>query len=289
MNVRIIANPVAGGGRGVTKAHQLAHALEAKGVTAEVHATDGPGDAERVAALPGADVVVAVGGDGSANEVANGLKDLNTALAILPLGTANSVAAELNIPHSPAALASLIAERRIRTIDIGRLNGRRFLLCAGAGIDAAVVEYLHARRGKKLTFAGYVYPCLRTAWTYDFPPVRVTVDGNVVCEEAHYVVVGNARFTAGVFPVTREAEIDDGFLDVCAFLRLNAFWASFLVIASWGKRFIRRKRIAYHTGKSIRLEPASGARVPLQVDGDPAGELPAEIDIEAESLRVIAP
>jgi diacylglycerol kinase (ATP) len=287
VRVRVVVNPVAGGGKGIPRAERLVRALGALGHEVESVVTRGPGHATELAGLPGADVVVSVGGDGSANEAANGLA--GATLAILPIGTANVVARELGIPSSPEKAAALIHAGNRRTIDTGVINGRRFLQSAGCGFDAAVVEQVHARRGKKLGYIGYVIPTFATLASYTFPPVRVIVDGRIVCGDAQYAVAGNCVHSAGAFPLTPEAALDSGVFDVCAFRNLTVPRMARLALASFRKGFSRRADVVYTKGTHVRFEPASEVRVPLQIDGDPAGELPATFDIAPASLEIIAP
>lgn len=288
--IRVIANPVSGGGRARALADALRRELERQGQVVELLFTAKPGDAPVFAAREGADCVVAVGGDGTANEVANGLAASQARLAILPVGAANVVARELGLPRSPAGLAALIAAGSTRTMDVGLFGERRFLLGAGAGLDAAVAEAVHHNRaGKKVRISSYVLPALRTIASYAYPKVRVTVDGEMLCEDGQYVVVGNCRRSAGIFAVTPEARIDDGLLDVCVLRNLTWTHLARLLAAVCRPGFARRKDVLYRQGKSVELFPAAGERVPLQVDGDPAGTLPATFRIVPRALEVVAP
>jgi YegS/Rv2252/BmrU family lipid kinase len=289
MNVRVIANPVAGGGRGRVQAEALASTLECGGAEVELVLTQQAGDAEPAAARSGADVVVAVGGDGSINEVVNGLTENDSTLAILPMGTANVVARELRLPRDPAESAALILQGKTMPMDAGLRNGRRFLLGAGAGLDAAVAEAVSRVRGKKSSFWKWVGPSIRTALSYAFPAIRVTVDGEVVSETAQYAVVGNCRYSAGVFPVTPRARIDDGLLDVCLFHDLNAVKLAWLAALVRNPSFIERKDIVYRQGKRIAFAVAGETAAPLQVDGDPAGRIPADFEVEEKAVSVITP
>ncbi|MDZ4861028.1 MAG: acylglycerol kinase family protein, partial [Candidatus Hydrogenedentes bacterium] len=114
MHVRIIANPISGGGRGPASAESLADALRKLGSSCDVRITTCAGDAHAWAGEPGADCVVSVGGDGTLNEIANALAGTDTLLATLPMGTANVVARELGTPLEPNALAELIVQRKTR-------------------------------------------------------------------------------------------------------------------------------------------------------------------------------
>ncbi|MCB9879897.1 MAG: NAD(+)/NADH kinase [Planctomycetes bacterium] len=140
--VLVIANPISGGGRGKVRAAQLADALRARGLTAECHFTTAAGDAgarARAAADEDWQTLVAVGGDGTVNEVLNGMPDPSRPLAVLPVGTANVLALELGLPKDPQAAAAAIAAGRCRSMTIGVADDRRFLLFCGVGVDGAVV------------------------------------------------------------------------------------------------------------------------------------------------------
>ena len=289
MHVRIIANPISGGGRGPQTAAALASALGARGITAETRITTRAGDAGAWAREPGADCVVSVGGDGTLNEVANALAGAGIPIAALPLGTANVVARELRAPSGPAELAELIAGGTTRTIDAGRNGGRLFLLGAGAGLDAAIVEVVHANRGARLSFASYVWPTVRTILRYTYPPIAVEIDGETVCDDAHYVIVGNCSWSAGVFRATPNALLDDGLLDVCILRNLGVARILWLILLAQLPGFADRAAVVYRQGRTVRLASATGAPVPLQIDGDPGGHLPAEFTIDPQALTVIAP
>ena len=146
MNVCIIANPASGAGRGAQLAEEIRKALAPRVETVEVAVTGACGDAERIAHEVRADCVVSVGGDGTANEILNGMNDRVRTLAIYPAGTANVVARQLGIRRNIAAFAELVARRSVRHIDGGTANGRKFLLGIGAGLDAMIAKQVAARQ-----------------------------------------------------------------------------------------------------------------------------------------------
>ncbi len=289
MHVRIIANPISGGGRGPEVAAALASALEARCVASDVRITTRTGDANAWAKEPGADCVVSVGGDGTLNEVANALAGATVPIATLPLGTANVVARELRTPTDPAALAEFIANGSTRTIDTGHAGDRLFLLGAGAGLDAAIVEVVHATRGKRLSFMSYVWPTIKTVLGYSYPRIAVEVDGETVCADAHYVIVGNCSWSAGVFRATPKASLDDGLLDVCILRNLSILKILWLIVIAQLPGFADRRVVTYRQGREVKLNSSTNARVPLQIDGDPAGELPVTFTVKRRALTVIAP
>lgn len=288
MRVRIIANPVAGGGRGQRKAEELFLRLRDRVESVDLIITTCPGNAEEEAQVPGADLVIAVGGDGTANEVLNGIADTGAALGILPVGTANVVARELRLTHDVEQAAELVAKGARRPMDVGQCNGRRFLLGAGAGLDAAVAAAVKEKRGQKSSVWMWVVPSITTILTYRFPEVRAIVDGNVISDRAQYAIVGNCVYSAGVFPGTPKAKIDDGIFDVCLLHDLNPLRLARLAATVWNPNFIDLPYVTYTQGKEVTFEPVAAA-VPLQIDGDPAGNLPATFTIAPSGVEVFTP
>lgn len=289
MNVRIIANPVAGGGRGKTMADALLQALRSRGAATELYITQGRGDARRVAALGGADCIVSVGGDGTAHEVVNGLKGQDTALAILAVGTANVVARQFKLPLQPEAVAGMVMAGKTTRMDLGLCGEERFVLGAGAGLDAAIVAKVESGRNHTSSLLKWVGPSISTILSYRYPKIRAIVDGVVVSETAEYAIVGNCVMSAAVFPATPHARTDDGLLDVCLLHDLGALKCAGLAVSVFSKGFTQRRDVVYRQGTRIRLEPAGTEAAPLQVDGDPAGQVPADFGVEPGALRLIVP
>src|SRR5205823_14049618 len=136
-----IVNPAAGGGAGARIARHLARDLAAGGVSADVVTSPAAGEAARLASAAvedGYERVIAVGGDGTANEVANGLVGTPVALGLFPIGSGNDFAHGLGYPRRRRQLPRFLANARARRIDVGEVNGRVFLNAAGVGIDGHV-------------------------------------------------------------------------------------------------------------------------------------------------------
>ncbi|GMV99518.1 MAG: hypothetical protein AMXMBFR84_06570 [Candidatus Hydrogenedentota bacterium] len=287
MNVLIIANPIAGGGKGEFTANQLARELRSRGADTHTVITRAQGDARSAAAAHGYDCVASVGGDGTANEVVNGFTGTAVPLAILPLGTANVVAREYGLSRDPAVLAERIVSGKRRVLDLGSANGHRFLMGAGAGFDAAVVNVIHAHRGKKLGLLAWILPTLKTAFTFEPAPIRVVVDGMEIESNAGYVIIGNCRYTAGIIPFTPAAVTDDGLLDVCIIREPRPLRLAWLALRAFFPGFTSLRSITYIKGAVVELSSASNSPVPMQVDGDPAGYLPARFEAISRALTLV--
>ncbi|MBM4047752.1 MAG: YegS/Rv2252/BmrU family lipid kinase, partial [Planctomycetes bacterium] len=218
--IALIVNPTAGRGRAATAAAEAAEHLRAAGLDVRAHATAGRGDGERLARDAG-DVraIVAVGGDGTFNEVLNGVGGRDVPLGLIPVGTANVLARELGLPLDVRRACAVIAAGHSRTVDVGFCNDRRFILMAGMGFDAAVVQELTRSRKGNIRLLSYASPILRALATYDAPPLRVEADGHLLATDARLVILSNARTYALGLQISPQARMDDGLLDVCVFRR----------------------------------------------------------------------
>jgi len=287
----LIANPASGRTRGARMAAALLDLLRVRGADAVLVETTRSGHAREFAArLAGAaEAVLAIGGDGTLNEVVNGMLDAGVSVPILPVpaGTANVVAAELGLPAAPAELAEVALSGAVRIWDAARAGNRAFLMTCGAGFDAAVVEAVHAARaGRSLGLLSYFAPALRIAFGYSFPRMDVSIDGEPAGSPATFVLVGNTRLYGGPFSFFPDARPDDGLLDVCCMR--GAAWPD-LFRHAWGafrRALAACPDVSFHRGTRVRIEAAG--RVPVQIDGDPGGELPVEIGVLPGAVRLLA-
>ena len=291
----LIFNPSAQGGR----ASRFRSHPAIPGGQCVLLATSAPGDARRLAAQAvrdGFQTVIAAGGDGTANEVLNGIAEVPgglraVRLGILPLGTVNVFARELRLPLNTRRAWNVLALARERTIDVGRaeftLDGlpqrRYFLQLAGAGLDSRAIELTEWSVKKKLGPLAYLLAGFK-ALSESRPLVTVRAGQTLAGE---WVAVGNGRFYGGPVPVFPHARLDDGLLDICVLPKTGFF---LLVAALAGlavgrmHQFCRARQLS-----APALTLTSPARVLLQLDGENAGPLPATLSIEPRALRVIVP
>lgn len=289
MKTAIIANPIAGNGRGLRYANALERVLRERGIEATLHITVDAGDGRRFAETVEADCIAVVGGDGTVSEVLNGLRERNVCLAILAAGSVNVVARQLQFPKRPERLAGWIAAGRTQFMDVLDCGGRRVILGGGAGFDAAVAARVKASRRGTLGLRRWVLPTLQTVWASPYPMIRVAVDGREICPASPYVVVGNCPSSAGAFRATPLARTDDGLLDVVAVKQLSLLRLISLAVGSLLPSFPQRTDLVYVQGRQVLLEPADNTPAPLQLDGDPAGTIPAEFTVLPRACTVLAP
>ncbi|RIL04644.1 MAG: hypothetical protein DCC71_13280, partial [Proteobacteria bacterium] len=270
-------------------AERLVRALAARGHAVERFATRAPGDARRcVAEAEGAvDRIVAAGGDGTLNEVVNGLADPgSTPLALLPLGTANMMAGALGIPRDPARLAELVERGRVRRVDMGLAGATRFLGVAGAGFDAMVTEAVRRTRRGALGYRGYAAPILRTLRGYRAPRLRVRLDGGapIACG---FAIVANLPNYGGLFAVTPEARPDSGRLDVCLFRDASFPGLVRIVWPAWRGTLARRADCHVASATHVTIDAEGPASVPVQLDGDAWGATPVEITVRPAAVSML--
>ena len=262
-------------------------------------ATSAPGDARRLAAQAvrdGFKTIIAAGGDGTANEVLNGIADVPggfraARLGILPLGTINVFARELGLPLNARRAWKVVALGRERTIDVGRADfivasrteRRYFMQLAGAGVDSRAIELTDWSVKKKIGFLAYVVAGVK-ALAEKRPLITVRAGETAAGE---WVGVGNGRFYGGPLPIFPRARLDSGLLEVCVLpkanlLRLTAALAGMAV----GRmhQFCSARQLC-----APAFTLTSPARVLLELDGENVGELPATFAVEPGALRVIAP
>ncbi len=237
--------------------------------------------------LPDAAVVVAVGGDGTVREVAEGLLGRAIPLAILPAGTENLVAKQFQIDASPNRLVGTLLNPDIREIDVGLVGQRVFLVVVGVGFDAEVVRRLSRRRRGHITHLDYFLPTLQSFWSHPFPSLSVHADGQVVFEGEGLVFIGNMpRYGVGL-SILKNAVVDDGLLDICIFRcrsRLKLLSHAFRTACG---RHLSSSDVLYSRAREIRV--SSDVPVPFEVDGDDGGDLPADICLSSQKLLILVP
>ncbi|MBM3858550.1 MAG: diacylglycerol kinase family lipid kinase [Verrucomicrobia bacterium] len=282
----VIFNPAARG----EKSQRLRRFLESKaGPDVTLAPTERAGDATRLAAEADG-IVVAAGGDGTINEVVNGLRLPGATLGVLPLGTANVFARELGIPLDLAAAWATLERGVTRVIDLGvaEFAGRQrfFAQLAGVGFDARAVRTANWELKKRFGPLSYVWAGL-AALREQKDDVAVVAEDTGDTARGMAVMVGNGRRYGGPFRLFPDAQLDDGLLDVCVFERGgygNALRHGFGVLCG---RHTQQRGVRCF--RSARFVCRAASPAPLELDGEDAGDVPVLFRLEPRALRVIAP
>ncbi|HEV8230545.1 MAG TPA: diacylglycerol kinase family protein [Candidatus Limnocylindria bacterium] len=283
-----IVNPVAGNGAGATIGARLAQELESSGFKIEIVQTPAPGEAARIAreaSAEGCRTVIAVGGDGTANEIANGLVGTSTALALYPIGAGNDFARMLGYPRRRRDIGRFLAGARRRVIDVGQVNDRIFVNSAGVGIDGYVAERIIASARILGPTLGYFAGSLFGIATYSPRQMRVTIDGTTR-EGRHLVVVAanGTHFGSGMY-IAPGAKPDDGMLDIIVGGDLGR-WASLVALTKiYRGTHIDGKTILAFRARTVDIE--LDRELPTEIDGEPGRARRLAIGIRPGALTVL--
>lgn len=322
MQAELIYNPYSGQ---VTVRHQLHDVvalLNRYGWSVTLRETRKPSEATelaRNAVNRGAKVVIAAGGDGTINEVANGLVNTEVALGVLPVGTTNCWALQMGIPAlNPilpgTRLFKLIAdlEERVQrplpanyyrkvlldaakvlvagntvAVDVGEISGRYFLMWAGIGLDAAIAESIPLREKKALGSWAYVLSAVESGYRHLSTEVCLHLDEEVVKTTSPLIVVSNIQLYGGVMAIGAKACVNDGKLDVCVFEGDGFFTFVQHAMNVLSHRHLRDPNVEYYQCSEIAIE--SERSLPVHIDGDAFTRTPVTIRTLPSSLKVIVP
>ena len=296
MRTCVIFNPAARG----EKARRFRKSLDAIGAESTLKQTAAAGDARRLAAeavQDGFEVVVAAGGDGTLNEVLNGIGDVpggfkRVCLGVLPLGTVNVFARELVLPTRLDLAWEIIRRGRETRIDLpsvefsenGKVQRRYFAQLAGAGLDARAIELVKWQVKKAIGPLAYV---LAGAHALMGRPTPIQATSSTQSLSGELILIGNGKLYGGQFKLFPQADLRDGLLEICVFPRVN-WWV--LVRCSPG--LLLNGTLPKATTRLFQTETltlTSSSATPLQIDGELIGHLPATFRVERGKLRVIAP
>lgn len=296
MGICVIFNPTAKG----EKARRFRHHLDDIARESSLKLTAGAGDARRLAAEAvgeGCDLVVAAGGDGTLNEVLNGIGDVpdgfrRARLGVLPLGTVNVFAREMAIPTELRRAWQTIRQGRELLIDLPRVEyyagdqqrSRYFAQLAGAGLDARAIELVQWELKKRFGPLAYILAGMHALLAAQ---ARISAVNGKQAAIGELVLIGNGRLYGGPYRIFPKADLRDGLLEVCVFPRVN--WFTLLRCAPL---LLLRGLVpssAARVFQAERVDLTSAATTPFEVDGELAGQLPATFRIERACLRVIVP
>src|SRR5438105_14094431 len=281
----VILNPAAHSERAQRK---RAH-VEALAQDCVVCATTCTGEAELMArhgAEEGFEKIVAAGGDGTINEVVNGLAGTAATLGLLPIGTMNVFANELGLPvHDLQLCGDIIKADNTRAVDLPKANQKFFVQLAGVGLDAQVVKETSAQLKRNFGPLSYLISAAQVAARQ--PPRLFIHSDDAPIKEGSFVLVGNGRLYGGPFPFFKHAVIDDGLLDVIVFKRLGYLEITKYLQDVIFSSDIRVPEIEYFQTSRLRVE--SDQSVPVEVDGELIGNCPVDFSLHEQSLRVLVP
>jgi YegS/Rv2252/BmrU family lipid kinase len=287
--IHVVINPASGQPQPIL--HTLNRVFRAAKVDWDITLTQKSGDAKRFArqaAAEGADVVAAYGGDGTVMEVAHGLLNSPTPLAILPGGTANLMSVELGIPKDLEKAASIAAgiNSQVRLVDVGQAGDTYYLLRVGLGFAAQKVRLADRQLKDKYGLMAYTIAGLKALTQTKTTHYRITLDGKTVEVDGLTCLVDNAgnMGVSGIAP-GRNIDVSDGLLDVILIKD-----PSFSSLVDLGHSLVEKKAPdSYVHWQAREIEIACEPVEDIQIDGEMAGETPVSIRVVPQALRVLVP
>ncbi|HKE34232.1 MAG TPA: diacylglycerol kinase family protein [Candidatus Acidoferrum sp.] len=303
-NALMIHNPNAGNGGGHARRRLLdkaRHIFATRGIDAELAETTGPGHAIEIAARAAEEnrgLVIACGGDGTLNEIVNGLATHHNGhrvpLALLPGGTANILAKELDLPWNIPMAAQKLVHGEVKEIALGLAipleqpeKKKYFLSVAGAGPDGAIVYSIDLGLKSRVGILSYWWAGLRQVFGYKFPHFRVTSSGRKI--DASLVIVGRTQNYGGPFKITTEADLfEDHFEILTLATRSGLRYLSYLP-SLWLNKLRGTEGVEFFKSDSVLCEPLDSNPVYAQIDGEPLARLPVEFRIVPRALKLLVP
>lgn len=285
--IRVIYNPVAGP-KGVNRIRRIRELLSASGTPFEIRETAGPGDAvllAREAAYTGVSTVLAVGGDGTINEAANGLAGSATRLAVAPHGTGNVFAGEVGLPGTVEGCLALLSEGETIEIRLARAEKRYFLLLASAGFDAEVVERMTARQKNSLGIGAYYLAGIRHLFR-EQPTLWMEFPGKERVE-AQSVLVLRGRMYGGGITMVPDGSLRKNSLHVIALRKAGRRPIVRFALSAMRGKALSSPDILHRETEAVLVR----SRIPsaVQVDGDYLGPLPVRFGMTDVTLRIVVP
>ena len=289
--VAIQRNPMSGSGRGRSQLLLLASELKRLGLKVRMFSNRERMDAwvREKSVSNSLRCIVAAGGDGTVGNVINRCPSIP--VTILPLGTENLLARYFQLTLDGKRLAQIIADNHQRTIDLGQIGATRFTLMASAGLDADVIHRLHATRTGTISRLSYVQTILKSLRKYQYPELEVFLDDSPTAHRARLVVVVNiARYAFGI-KVARQADPADGLFEVRLFERGGAWNSMRYLLAAFSGRHEERSDVQCLQAQKVKIQLAGQqtTNAPLQIDGDPIGLTPVEIEMVPKACTIVVP
>ena len=281
--IAIIYNPNAGSAK-IKKLLKIKERLSLKS-SVTIYDTQKPGDATSIAKreCKNFDIIVAAGGDGTINEVINGI-DINTKLGIIPLGTANILAIEAGIKNDVKSICKLIEKGNTKKIYISNINDKKFFLMAGIGYDGDIVHKM--KPSLKKIFGKAMFGFLGLLEFFKLKKYNIKVETESETAFGNWVLITNSKHYAGPYKITKSTSIFNDSIVCYVFndlSRLGFLYYIFLIIF-YGD-LSRSKKVTKIISKNIKI--SSKEKINVQCDGEKYGNLPIEINFSSESVNLL--
>jgi diacylglycerol kinase (ATP) len=301
LHAKVIINPVAGAGRTAREWPDIVGLLKKHGLNCEHDLTEAPGHAvhlAREAAKNGYDMVVSVGGDGTINEIVNGIyasgNMQNATLGIISTGTGSDYIRTVGVPHHREEACRCLAQSRKRTVDVGvveytndgKTEERLFVNFAGIGFDAEIVRRTTSQFKSLGSLPSYLLGVFTTLATFANKDVTIKLDGEPLDRRICTVIMNNGRYGGGGMFTAPQAELADGWLDVLIVGDLSKPDLLRSLPRIYKGTHLTHPKVTMKRAKEIEISSSNG-RVHLQADGELLGEVPARFRVMPAALNII--
>ena len=254
----------------------------------EIATTQAPGHAMQLAqeaARRGCDLVIAAGGDGTFNEVINGVIETETVLAYLPTGTGNSIAYEFNLPPHPIKAVKALRNGEVREAYLGIADGRYFGLMVGIGFDAYAVQQVSYRLKRIFGRMSYILAGFIALVRYPYPVFQVVVDGKPFT--ASTAIISKSQYYASRFRIAPEVSLERPDLQLCIFTGSGALRYLKYTAAVILNRHMQLSDVISMKARDIQVRPVPGLQA--QMDGEVLSALPTSFRIAERRIRILFP
>ncbi|MQA75475.1 MAG: YegS/Rv2252/BmrU family lipid kinase [Solirubrobacterales bacterium] len=284
----MLVNPAAAGGRGGELLPRVERALQARGVAFRTVLTRGieHGCAEAVAAARAGETCVVMGGDGLVGQVGGALADGDVPLGVIPAGRGNDLARVLGIPTEPEAAVAVIAGARVRQIDVGEANDRRFLGIASCGFDSDANRIANQARWVRGRLV-YAYAALRALAAWKPARFTLTLDGVRHELTGYSVAVANSRAYGGGMMIAPDAALDDGLLDVVSTGQVGKLRFLANLPKVFAGTHVDEEPVSVERAAEVRID--ADRPFAVYADGDRLTELPVTVRLLRRALAVLVP
>jgi len=308
--VALIYNPASGqySARRDATVSEIITVLGGAGISAKAFETSGPGSAMRIAeeaVRAGFDTILACGGDGTVHEVLQSLVGTNALLGVVPLGTANALAADLGLVASPAKVARKLLDASPARISVGRIHyndtsgnpdSRYFIVAAGVGADALLMSRLDSRLKRRLGYVLYLIEAFRIWLTSSFPLFEAVLPANGngrerVVDVSQLLAVRVHSFGGVLRELAPGASLRNGSLNLLAFKTQSRLRYLMFLLAVIAGRHTFKREVELLDTPSIECRPRNGSRDSLfvEADGEVLGSLPVRLEVVPHSLNLLIP
>lgn len=285
-----IVNPVAGGGKAKTLIPLIKETMNKYKENYEIKLTSKPKEAIYIAeqGVDNYEIIVAVGGDGTVNEVARGLinKGKGT-LGIIPGGTGNDMARSLSVDMDPKESLEVLCRGVKRDIDIGKINGYKFLNIASVGFDAEVVVNNVNLKKKIRSGMSYAISVIYTLISFKKKKVQIDIDGEIIDDKIILLALGNGKYYGGGMKILPMAKVDDGYFHICMVSGVGKIKLLFLFPTIFKGNHIKYKKyVKTYKAKTIKIKTED--KVFLNIDGEIVPDIKEIVfSMENKKLNVI--